>query len=345
MQPRSNQPDFSRRIVLFGGSFDPVHLGHLRLALGCFDQIPALAGLYFVPCFLSPFKESSQASVEERLRLLEIALDHSPFQIWDFEARRQESSFTIETLKEAHRRGATRESLFLLLGADAYEGLPRWREGEDIREYCQIIVGNRPGYDIQLQSKLDREIHIEPIDLASHNLREDLAETKIPRSAFPASLEEEFRRLFLNSKNAYAKKLTMQDGLSAPTSSSVTLAKSPKQMSPRELAEYCGSLAFEKKALNVVVLDLGGRSSVADHFLIMSATSQPQVTAIAEHIHKELRSTGYKIPHEEGFTEGRWAVLDLGDVVVHIFIDYMRDFYNLEGLWKDAPRRRLEDRT
>lgn len=118
----------------------------------------------------------------------------------------------------------------------------------------------------------------------------------------------------------------------------------PKTLNALDLARYCAEVGFEKKAENVVILDLTGRSTITDYFLILSGNSQPQVQAIAESIHKRLRDHGYKIRHEEGFNEGRWAVLDLSDVVVHVFLDQMRDYYNLEALWRDAPRIRVEDR-
>lgn len=302
-----------------------------------------MAELVFVPCFLSPFKERSTASVDERLRLLEIALLDTPFGIWDYEARNSRPSFTIETLREAHRLGAQLDRLYLLVGADAYEGLPRWKNTSEIRDLCRIVVGNRPTFEILPQDPRDIIIDIQPIFLASQTLRQALAKNTIPDAAFPSVLEREFRRLSLNSKNAYAKNPTMQDRNTA-----VAASDSPKLapvMSPLELSEYCAALGFEKKAENVVLLDLVGRSTITDYFLIMSAQSQPQVSAIAENIRRKLREAGLKLNHEEGIADGRWAVLDLGDVIVHIFIDYMRDFYNLEGLWREAPRRRLEDKV
>src|SRR3989344_5335633 len=91
--------------------------------------------------------------------------------------------------------------------------------------------------------------------------------------------------------------------------------KNPKQMSGRELADFCAQLAFEKQATNVVLLDLQGRSTIADYFLVMSAGSAPQVQAIAENIMKPLKNSGWKNFHEEGVADGRWGLLDLGDVV------------------------------
>ena len=116
-----------------------------------------------------------------------------------------------------------------------------------------------------------------------------------------------------------------------------------RDMSPREIAEFCGYLGLEKKAFNVLMVDLRERSSVADYFLVMSGTSQPHVQTIAENIQKQLRKAGHKPVREEGISEGRWALIDTGDVIVHVFQDHMREFYDLEGLWKDAPKVRFAD--
>jgi len=95
---------------------------------------------------------------------------------------------------------------------------------------------------------------------------------------------------------------------------------------------------LEKKTRNVVVLDLGELSSVADVFIIGGATSSRQVTAIADHVKVALKKHG-KIPlNTEGVREGLWALLDYGHVVFHIFYEPTREFYDLESLWIDAER-------
>jgi ribosome-associated protein len=114
-------------------------------------------------------------------------------------------------------------------------------------------------------------------------------------------------------------------------------------MDSRKLAELCAQKCLEKKAENVVILDLGGRSSVADYFVVCSGFSDRQVVAIAEHVSEMLRKEGVKPYSQEGMQEGRWALIDFGPVIVHIFQDHLRDFYNLESLWLDAPRIRIHD--
>jgi ribosome-associated protein len=88
----------------------------------------------------------------------------------------------------------------------------------------------------------------------------------------------------------------------------------------------------------VVILDLEEKSSVADFFVVASGFSDRQVSSIAEHVSDELRARGLKPLSEEGLVDGRWALIDFGPVIVHVFQDHLRDFYNLEMLWPDAPR-------
>jgi ribosome-associated protein len=95
--------------------------------------------------------------------------------------------------------------------------------------------------------------------------------------------------------------------------------------------------ALEKKAVDLVALDLQGLSSVADFFLICSARSTTQVETIAEAVRGALRAQGVRPRHNEGSAESGWLLLDYGDVVVHVFLEEIRGFYALERLWGDAP--------
>jgi len=96
--------------------------------------------------------------------------------------------------------------------------------------------------------------------------------------------------------------------------------------------------ALGRKAGRLVLLDVRELTSVADAFLICSGRSNRQVTAIAEHIIAELKTQKIRPLSAEGLKEGHWVLIDYGYVVIHIFYEPVRDFYDLEGLWIDAPR-------
>ncbi len=96
--------------------------------------------------------------------------------------------------------------------------------------------------------------------------------------------------------------------------------------------------AMGRKARRPVLLDVRELTSVADAFLICSGRSNRQVTSIGEHIVAELKKQKIRPLSAEGLKEGHWVLLDYGHVVIHIFYEPVREFYDLEGLWVDAPR-------
>ena len=103
-------------------------------------------------------------------------------------------------------------------------------------------------------------------------------------------------------------------------------------------ALICLKAAIEKKVQDPVLMDLKGMVSFTDYFLLCSGKSDRQVQAIAQGIEETLGKKGIRTLGREGMVEGRWILMDYGDVVVHIFLEPVRSFYDLEGLWIDAPR-------
>ncbi len=97
-----------------------------------------------------------------------------------------------------------------------------------------------------------------------------------------------------------------------------------------------------KKAYDVVALDVRELTSIADLFIICNGRSSRQVTAIADFIQDELKTHGIRPLSTEGEKEGQWVLLDYGHIVIHVFYESVRRFYDLEGLWADAKRIRTE---
>ncbi|MBE3588344.1 MAG: ribosome silencing factor [Thermoanaerobacteraceae bacterium] len=105
---------------------------------------------------------------------------------------------------------------------------------------------------------------------------------------------------------------------------------------PRALVGVVVKAAEDKKAQDITVLEISRISVIADYFVIMSGRSSTHVQAIAEKIMDALEERAGLVPRREGLREGQWVLLDYGDVVVHIFQESERQFYNLERLWGDA---------
>ena len=116
------------------------------------------------------------------------------------------------------------------------------------------------------------------------------------------------------------------------------LKKEYRTLDGSQLAAICAQIGSDGKGEDIVVLDVRKISSFTDYFVILSGRSTRHVQALAESMEHELRSKRISSGRAEGLTEGKWVLLDFDDVVVHIFYHEQRDFYDLEGLWHDAPR-------
>lgn len=107
-------------------------------------------------------------------------------------------------------------------------------------------------------------------------------------------------------------------------------------------SELAASAAIDKKASDVILLDLRKLTIMCDYFVICSARNPIHTKAVVEGIEERLRESGRRPNHIEGMSAGTWVLMDYGDVVVHVFIPEEREYYNLERLWTDAEVTQLE---
>jgi ribosome-associated protein len=106
----------------------------------------------------------------------------------------------------------------------------------------------------------------------------------------------------------------------------------------KKIAIACAKIADDKKAQDIVILDVDKISSITDYFVICSAINERQLHAIADDIDKEMKKVSVKKLGMEGYREGKWVLIDYGDFIVHIFEKEIRGYYDLEMLWGDAPK-------
>jgi len=107
---------------------------------------------------------------------------------------------------------------------------------------------------------------------------------------------------------------------------------------PKELAVTCARIADDKKAFDIIILDLREHIFILDYFVICTATNRRQIHAIADEIDEKLSPKGAKLIGSEGYEQADWVLMDFGGVVVHLFMEEARKFYDLELLWGDCPR-------
>jgi nicotinate-nucleotide adenylyltransferase len=181
-----------RRLGVFGGTFDPPHLGHLLLA-ECARETLALERVVFVPARVPPHKAPGRVTpAATRVRLLKAALAGTGFALSTLELSRPGPSYTIDTL-EAMRRRHEGAELVLLLGADSLLDLPAWREPDAILALARLAVATRPGFPVgRIAARVRRRVTFLPnlpIDVASSDLRARVARGKSIRFLVPARVE------------------------------------------------------------------------------------------------------------------------------------------------------------
>ncbi len=127
-----------------------------------------------------------------------------------------------------------------------------------------------------------------------------------------------------------------------PTRTIAAVEPAPPPDTARPTAVAIAKAALDKKAEDVTVLDVRGLTSYADYFVVVTADSDRQASAIADHVEQILKQAGVAKVGVEGYQAGRWILVDYGDVVAHVMNRESRGFYDLEGLWADAPRFRVD---
>jgi len=198
-------PQFSKPVVLYGGSFDPVHLGHLQLAILAQKAFPE-ARVVFLPAGASPGKKAPQAPASLRRHWLELAAQGQGFSVWETELTRSGPSFTVDTLSEAHRLGARRDRLFFLMGSDSYAAFASWKEPEKIRSLCRLVIVQRPGVPTQTVESDDLLLKSEPNPASSSAIRKALAAKQSLAGKVPHAVLLELEKLSLLGQNPYTRK-------------------------------------------------------------------------------------------------------------------------------------------
>ena len=170
------------RLGVFGGTFDPVHVGHLAIANAALESIP-LDRVLFVIARRSPLKDRGPIAGEaDRLRMLELAIDGEPrFAVSRVELDREGPSYTVETLE----RLAGTDDLFLILGSDAIADFPRWKDPERIAKLATLVVAERPGAPTRVGDTPIVPFDAPRLDISSRELRSRAARGRSLRYLVP----------------------------------------------------------------------------------------------------------------------------------------------------------------
>lgn len=325
------------RIGIFGGTFDPVHNGHL----GAIKQLSEAIGFDRVHWVLSarpPHKDQISAGVEHRFAMLEIALSGYPdFIADDTEIRRTAKSYTYDTLmqfKDSYPDG----QLFLIIGTDSLLQLHSWYRSDELPDLVNILVLNRPGYDLQVPEYLSHRL-VDSVDRIKtgdfgkialfRQSRYDVSSTRL-RAALVNPVPE--NRSFINQAlppevHNYIRKhqlYTMQN------------------LQPDQIRDHVVDALEDIKGQEIKVIDIADISDFADYMIVVSGTSDTHVKALAREASDQLRKRGVKPLNQDGAELGEWVLVDFGDVVLHVMRPEVRAYYDLEKLWDEDVRNMVK---
>lgn len=193
--------------VIYGGTFDPIHHGHLRLAVELRERL-AISEIALVPCYIPPHRESPGAPSDRRLELLHLAIAGEPGLVLDDrELIREGASYSADTLRQLREEIGPDEPLAMVVGTDSFAGFDRWREWECIPELAHIVVVVRPGSGVRPEtvpaelmaaraassvedlhaSPGGRVLVLEPplMDISATGIRQRIADGRSPRYLMP----------------------------------------------------------------------------------------------------------------------------------------------------------------
>ncbi|KPK40287.1 MAG: hypothetical protein AMJ78_07355 [Omnitrophica WOR_2 bacterium SM23_29] len=179
------------RIGILGGTFNPIHLGHLVLAEEAKEKLN-LDKVIFVPAHIPPHKKDEEiAEANDRLRMAELAVKGNPsFEVSTFEIDAKTTSYSVKTLREFKKRYGEDTKLFFITGADSLGELFSWKELDEIFKLSQFIVANRPGYDIANVPKGIEVVTITSLEISSSQIRRKIKERKSIRYLVPDAVKE-----------------------------------------------------------------------------------------------------------------------------------------------------------
>ncbi len=180
-----------KRIGLFGGTFNPIHMGHLAIAQMALEKF-TLDKIIFIPSNQPPHKNIVHlAPAEDRYELVKCAIEgNSRFAVSDVETLRAGKSYTVDTLRHFREMYSDRIKMFFIIGGDTFSTLPTWKNIDEVLKYVTFIVVNRPGYTPpELRKKIQHLMVTKPgIDISSSYLRNRIASGKSVRYLVPETV-------------------------------------------------------------------------------------------------------------------------------------------------------------
>jgi nicotinate-nucleotide adenylyltransferase len=179
------------RIGILGGTFNPIHIGHLILAEEALSTLK-LDKVVFVPTYIPPHKSvEGNVKPQDRMKMVELAIDGNPaFGVSGFEINSKTTSYSVETLKEFRKAYGADAQLYFITGSDLLKDLFSWKDVNDIFKMSKFIVANRPGYPVKEVPKEVETVVITPIEISSEDIRRHIKSGRSIRYLVPERVRD-----------------------------------------------------------------------------------------------------------------------------------------------------------
>lgn len=336
----------SELVAIYGGTFDPFHMGHVYCIQNILEKTK-IEKVFVVPAYQNPLKEFVDGPTpQQRVDMVKTGLQDydDVVEVDEQEISRGGKSFTIDTIK-SYLKEYRAEQLHLVVGLDEFYQLHKWKNFSELLESCNFLVVSRPGNLLPFSKEDLPEAlrsYVDAIDRSFIALKTgrtveflrvkglDVAATEIRKYLKTGRTVDKF--LDIRVEN-YIKENQLYPLIG------------PKVGDYRTFTEYCADRLYARKALQLRALDLGPMDTAAsDYVIITSGTSKRHAQSLGEWLVREVKNQyGLNPISVEGIEEGRWVLIDYGQLIVHIFYDYVRMEYGLESLWKKGIDFNLKD--
>jgi nicotinate-nucleotide adenylyltransferase len=193
------------KIGILGGTFNPIHLGHLILAEEVREKL-SLDKVIFVPTFLPPHKENSEiASAFHRLAMVKLAIKSNPnFSVSDIEIKRQGRSYTIDTVKE-FKKNYPDDELYFITGSDLLKYLDEWKDLKQVTKAVRFIVATRPRYPLEKIPSYIKTVAIRAVDISAFEIRKAIKKKHSFRYLVPEAVFN-----YINKNKLYSTKFNLR---------------------------------------------------------------------------------------------------------------------------------------
>ena len=321
------------KLGVFGGSFNPIHKGHLN-SLNSLQVKLQFDRLVVIPTGQNPLSYPIEgASCQQCLEMVQIALRNFSVEVDTCEIEKKGVSFTIDTLRQYSQRYPAWD-IYLIVGLDQLECFHLWKEYREILKISHLVVTSRPGYEfpkkisdlsvglqgfvqhyfkdkIQLTTSRSIIFHtLEDMDVSSTEIRENIRKGECVEKMLPSEVLD-----YIHQHQLYG---SIED-------------KVPEF---KILTQSVAYTLFDKNAIRVKAYDMSQLQAPTEFNLIASGQSPRHTKALSEYVIRGVKEEFDLYPQGiDGQLESQWIVLDYGSLMVHLFYDFIRWRYNLENLW------------